>query len=145
LTFDVKHFQLPDDWELGSLEDFRLAVLYTEESDNEWDAYKYMLQNWLTRKTTPWDPTSSIYLYHQIRFALQYLTEKHAFVKTAQAVFQDRMKRKGKGIDNIHDDIVVPTYNNFYSRLGKRKRVIEDIGDSDSSDSSSEEELDGWL
>ena len=80
LTFDTTNLQLPDNWQYGSREDFRLTVLVTEEDSGEWNNYIRLLKEWFDFIVTPWDSTFPIYEYHRARFEYQYFKGKLAEV-----------------------------------------------------------------
>jgi hypothetical protein len=67
------NLQTPDNWQYGSIEDFRLTVLVTEEDSGEWNNYIHLLKQWIGAIVTPWDGTSLIYEYHRARFEYQYV------------------------------------------------------------------------
>ena len=67
---------MPDNWQYGSIEDFRLTVLVNEENNEDWINYKQLLKEWIDFMVIPWNPTSLLYQYHRARFEYQYVSRK---------------------------------------------------------------------
>ena len=76
-TLDTTNLKIPDNWQYGEIEDFRLTVLVNEEDSDDWNNYKHLLNEWVDLMAIPFDHcTSPIYKYHRARFEYQYISWK---------------------------------------------------------------------